>query len=70
MPHHPDSPSRPEPGARRAAYSPSEFASLFGCARSTVYAAIGRGELHSVKLGGRRLIPASEIRRLLGEVHV
>ena len=60
------SPSRPDPG-RRAAYSPAEAAGLFGLSRSSLYAAIDRGEIRSVKLGGRRLIPASEIRRILGE---
>lgn len=47
--------------AGRLAYSPDELARLAGCARSTIYEAIARGELPSRKLGGRRLIPADEM---------
>jgi excisionase family DNA binding protein len=49
----------------RMAYSPREAASLLGLARSSIYGAIARGELRSVQLGSRRLIPASEIDRVL-----
>lgn len=63
-------PPRPEsremrrhPG--RAAFSPAEVATVFGVSRSSIYEAIRRGELRSVRLGGRRLIPVAEIRRVL-----
>ncbi len=53
-------PQGPDPDGR-IAYSPDELARLAGCARSTIYEAIARGELPSRKLGGRRLIPADEM---------
>lgn len=33
--------------------------------RNTLYRMIARGELKTVKVGGRRLIPANEVQRLL-----
>lgn len=50
----------------RAAYSPAEFAELLGVTRQHVHALINRGEIHSVKLGRSRRIPASELDRILG----
>jgi excisionase family DNA binding protein len=38
--------------------------------RTTVYELIKRGDLHSVTVAGRRLIPASEAYRLLGKLGV
>lgn len=35
-----------------------------GMARSTVYAAIAAGDIRSVKVRGRRVIPASEVERI------
>jgi excisionase family DNA binding protein len=35
--------------------------------RATLYKLIGSGEIRLVKIGGRSLIPDSEIRRLIGE---
>ena len=35
--------------------------------QSTVYRMIDRGELETVKLGGRRLVKMSSLKRLLGE---
>jgi excisionase family DNA binding protein len=47
------------------AYSPDDFARRIGLGRTTTYRLIRDGELRSIKVGRRRLIPADEIRRLL-----
>ena len=39
---------------------------LAGVGRTTIYAAIGAGRLRSVKVGRRRLVPASAIAELVG----
>lgn len=49
------------------AYSVENFAQLLGLSRSGTWAAIKRGEIRTVRLGRRRLIPASELARILGE---
>ena len=50
----------------RLAYSLAESEALSGISRSTLYRLMERGELHSVKIGDRRFIPAHELRRLCG----
>jgi excisionase family DNA binding protein len=54
-----------EKAATRAAYSVSETADLLGLCEASIYRALKRGEIESVMLGGRRLIPARSIERLL-----
>jgi excisionase family DNA binding protein len=44
--------------------SAEEFAHRAGVARSTLWALLNRGEIGSTKLGGRRLIPTTELERL------
>jgi len=51
----------------RMAYSPGEVARIMGIARSTVYAAMDRGDIRSIRLGGRRLIARTEVDRLLSD---
>ena len=51
----------------RLAYSPQEVADLLGCARPFVYTLMEADELPSLKLGGRRLIPAAAITEKLRE---
>jgi excisionase family DNA binding protein len=49
----------------RAAYSLEEARELLGgCSRSHLYRLAKRGELRLVRVGHRRLVPASEIERL------
>lgn len=45
--------------------SPAEFARRAGLARSTVYLLLGNGTIRSIKVGRRRLIAETEVRRLL-----
>ena len=51
--------------APRAAYSVTETAELLGLCEASVYRALRRGDLVSVLIGGRRIIPASSIGKLL-----
>jgi len=55
--------SRSPPG--RAAFSIAEVAEQLGVCQASVYRALKRGELDAVMLGGRRLIPARSINKLL-----
>jgi excisionase family DNA binding protein len=49
----------------RIAYSPAELAAAVGVTRQHIQNMINRGEIASVKLGRRRLIPADVVERLL-----
>jgi excisionase family DNA binding protein len=51
----------------RLAVSPRQTALLTGLSHTTVYQLINAGTLRSVKVGARRLIATSEIRRWLEE---
>ena len=44
--------------------SPGEVAEALGVSRGYIYSLMNVGELASLKLGGRRLIPTSELERL------
>jgi excisionase family DNA binding protein len=49
---------------KRLAYSVSELARLLGTHRVTIWRMISRGELKTTRVGGRHLIPTTELRRL------
>ncbi|MFO1129150.1 MAG: helix-turn-helix domain-containing protein [Rhodospirillales bacterium] len=49
----------------RRGYSILEFGEIIGVGRTKIYELIAAGELRTVKLGKRRIVPASEIDRLL-----
>ena len=49
----------------RAAFSVQETAALLGICPASVYRALKRGDLEAVMLGGRRLIPARCIEKVL-----
>jgi excisionase family DNA binding protein len=51
----------------RLAYSVREAAEALGMAKQSVQNLINDGTLRSVKLGGRRVIPASALAELLGD---
>jgi excisionase family DNA binding protein len=69
--------TKPDAGTKRRSRQPSVIATTkmacsvldvctaLGVSRPTVYLMIQRGELRSVKVGRRRLIPASELDRVL-----
>jgi len=52
-------------GRGRAAYSVPETAELLGLSEASIFRALRRGDIASVMLGGRRLIPARSIETLL-----
>ena len=56
--------SRPADAAPVELVSVAEFARRAGIGRSSAYLAVSDGTLRSVRLRGRRLIPASELARL------
>jgi excisionase family DNA binding protein len=49
----------------KVAYSVMEAAASIGVSRQTVYAMMQRGELRTVLIGRRRLVPATELDRIL-----
>jgi excisionase family DNA binding protein len=49
----------------RLGYSTTEFATAFGCTRQHVHNLIRRGEIRTISLGRRRVIPRTEVDRLL-----
>ena len=51
---------------RRLTFSVSEAADAAGLSRATIYRLIASGDVRSVKVADRRLIPRNEIYRLLG----
>lgn len=60
--------SRILPSARpdeRLAHRINDAAALAGLSRSTLYELMKTGKLHTIKIGGRRLIPADALRELL-----
>lgn len=55
--------------APRRTYDVAEAARLLGVGRTTLYDAIkaGRAPFRVIRVGGRVLVPMSEVARLLGE---
>lgn len=53
--------------ASKLAYSVKDACALTGLSRSKIYALMASGELGSIRVGGRRLIPMDAIRRLFEE---
>jgi excisionase family DNA binding protein len=49
----------------KRAYRVSEVAEAYGIGRTKLYDLIKEGKLHTVKVGGRRLIPAESLEALL-----
>ena len=63
-----DSANSSQVSAERIAVGINEAALMLGVGRSTVYNWLDAGKLPSVKVVGRRLIPVSALRSLIGEV--
>lgn len=51
---------------QRVAYSPGEFAALFGKSQTWGYRQIYAGKVKAITEHGRILVPASEVERILG----
>lgn len=52
----------------RVAFTPIEFASLFGREKTFTYRLLYKGKIKCIKPGnGRILIPANEVQKLIGE---
>jgi excisionase family DNA binding protein len=49
----------------RQIYSVAEFRAVMGIGRNTAYAAIAAGQVRSVRIGKRLLVPRSEVERIL-----
>lgn len=54
----------PLPLSERITLSVDEFAAGLGIARATAWRRVRDGSVRVVRLGGRTLIPASEVRRI------
>ena len=54
-----------EPTINRVAYSPGEFAKLFGKSITWGYRQIYAGKINAITEHGRILIPAKEVERIL-----
>ena len=52
----------------RAAYSIREVAEQLGVSEASIWRAIKRGELDGIRIGGRRVITARSIEKLLSAV--
>jgi excisionase family DNA binding protein len=50
----------------KLAYSVQEACQALGIGRALAYELIRSGRLHSIKVGARRLIPASALQEFLG----
>lgn len=53
------------PIAECFAFRVNDAAKLIGWSRSNIYKQMKRGKLHTVKVGGRRLVPREAIEALL-----
>lgn len=53
------------PAPPRLSYSVAEASHVTGIGRTTLYKLMGDGSLASVKIGNRRLIPASALQAIL-----
>jgi excisionase family DNA binding protein len=54
----------------RHAYSVDGFCRTIGIGRTKFYELVRERKIRTVTIGGRRLVPATEIQRLLGNVEV
>jgi hypothetical protein len=52
----------------RTTVDPVATSEILGLCRNSTYAAIAKGEIPSIRLGHRLLIPVAGLRRMLGEL--
>lgn len=55
---------------KRVAFSPGEFAALFGKSQTWGYRQIYAGKVKTITQHGRILIPAADVERILGEAGI
>ena len=55
-----------QPVAKAQFLTVAEVAELFGIGLSAAYKAVKTGEIPSIRIGGRILIPTAALRRMLG----
>lgn len=60
--------SRPLPSAEERPITPlwPDVGRVLGLGRSATYAAAQRGEIPTLRIGGRRVVPTALLRRMLG----
>jgi hypothetical protein len=56
--------------SKRVAYSPAEFAALFGKSQTWGYRQIYAGKVTTITKHGRILIPAADVERILAEAGI
>jgi excisionase family DNA binding protein len=59
-----------EPNVLPVAYRIDDAARALGLSRSSIYEMVSHGRLTAVKIAGRTLIPATEIRRIVDQAIV
>ncbi len=52
--------------AEQRTYSVTEAARILGISRNSAYEGVRRGEIPVIRVGGRILVPAAALNRLLG----
>ena len=57
---------QPKTAVKALAVSVPDAAKMLGIGRNTGYEAVKRGDIRAVKIGGRIVVPLSEIKRLTG----
>ncbi len=63
-------PAEPRNDSERHAYSVDGFCRTIGIGRTKFYDLVRERKIRTVTIGGRRLVPATEIQRLLGNGEV
>jgi len=62
--------TRERPSQKRVAFSPAEFAALFGKSQTWGYRQIYAGKVRTITRHGRILIPAADVERILAEAGI
>lgn len=57
----------PHIAQHRLAYSPEEAAYRLGIGRSTLFGLLASGDLDSIRVGRRRLVPDEALRRFIAD---
>lgn len=53
------------PSSAKAVYSIAELCQILGLGKTTIYSAIGAGQIKTLKVGRRTIIPATEVAAFL-----